>query len=114
MVLYLEKSVLKWLFFLKNEDEMLPLDPKAYGSIVIIGQSEFVDDACNGGGGSSKVTPLYTVPPVEGMQNVLQGLGSETKVSKFTVAKDLSNLEEAKSAAAEADMVIRNGWLGCL
>ena len=91
---------------LKNEGEMLPLDPKAYGSIVIIGQSEFVDDACNGGGGSSKVTPLYTVPPVEGMQNVLQGLGSETKVSKFTVAKDLSNLEEAKAAAAEADMVI--------
>ena len=91
---------------LKNEGGMLPLDPKAYGSIVIIGQSEFVDDACNGGGGSSKVTPLYTVPPVEGMQNVLQGLGSETKVSKFTVAKDLSNLEEAKSVAAEADMVI--------
>ncbi len=91
---------------LKNEGEMLPLDPKAYGSIVIIGQSEFVDDACNGGGGSSKVTPLYTVPPVEGMQNVLQGLGSDTKVSKVTVAKDLSNLEEAKSAATEADMVI--------
>ena len=91
---------------LKNEGQMLPLDPKAYGSIVIIGQSEFVDDACNGGGGSSKVTPLYTVPPVEGMQNVLQGLGSDTKVSKVTVAKDLSNLEEAKSAATEADVVI--------
>ena len=91
---------------LKNEGEMLPLDPKAYGTIVIIGQSEFVDDACNGGGGSSKVTPLYTVPPVEGMQNVLQGLGSDTKVSKVTVAKDLSNLEEAKSAAAKADVVI--------
>ena len=91
---------------LKNEGEMLPLDPKAYGTIVIIGQSEFVDDACNGGGGSSKVTPLYTVPPVEGMQNVLQGLGSDTKVSKVTVAKDLSNLEEAKSAATEADVVI--------
>ena len=91
---------------LKNEGEMLPLDPKAYGSIVIIGQSEFVDDACNGGGGSSKVTPLYTVPPLEGMQNVLQGLDSDTKVSKVTVAKDLSNLEEAKLAAAEADVVI--------
>ena len=91
---------------LKNEGEMLPLNPKAYGTIVIIGQSEFVDDACNGGGGSSKVTPLYTVPPVEGMQNVLQGLGSDTKVSKVTVAKDLSNLEEAKSAATEADVVI--------
>src|SRR4051812_7201185 len=91
---------------LKNDGGMLPLDPKAYGSIVIIGQSEFVDDACNGGGGSSKVAPLYTVPPVEGMQNVLQGLGSDAKVSKVTVAKDLSNLEEAKSAATEADVVI--------
>ena len=91
---------------LKNEDEVLPLDPKAYNSILIIGQSEFVDDACNGGGGSSKVTPLYTVPPVEGMQNVLHGLGSDTKVSKFTVAKDLANLDEAKAAAAEAEMVI--------
>ncbi|MCH6269017.1 glycoside hydrolase family 3 protein [Neobacillus citreus] len=91
---------------LKNEGGMLPLDPKAYGTIVIIGQSEFVDDACNGGGGSSKVDPLYTIPPVEGMQEVLHGLGSEAKVSKVTVAKDLSNLEEAKSAAKEADLVI--------
>ena len=91
---------------LKNEGEMLPLDPKAYESIVIIGQSEYVDDACNGGGGSSKVTPLYTVPPVEGMENVLRGLDSDAKVSKVTVAKDLSNLEEAKAAAAKADLVI--------
>ena len=37
---------------------MLPLDPNA-GSIVIIGQSKFVDEACLGGGGSSKVIP-YT------------------------------------------------------
>ena len=85
---------------------MLPLDPKAYETIVIIGQSEFVDDACNGGGGSSKVTPLYTVPPVEGMQDVLRDLGSDAKVSKVTVSKDLSNLEEAKSAAVKADLVI--------
>ncbi|MDR7077284.1 beta-glucosidase [Neobacillus niacini] len=91
---------------LKNEGGILPLDPKAYRSIVIIGQSEFVDDACNGGGGSSKVTPLYTVPPVEGMQDVLNGLGSSALVSKVTVAKDLSNLEEARSAANEADLVI--------
>ena len=55
---------------LKNEDELLPLDP-ALGSIVIIGQADFVDDACLGGGGSSKVTPLYTVPPLDGMHDVL-------------------------------------------
>jgi beta-glucosidase len=91
---------------LKNDGRMLPLDPNAYGTIVIIGQSEFVDDACNGGGGSSKVTPLYTVRPVEGMQEVLNDLGSNALVSKVTVAKDLSNLEEAKSAAAKADLVV--------
>ena len=91
---------------LKNDGGLLPLDPNAYSSIVIIGQSEFVDDACNGGGGSSKVTPLYTVPPVEGMQDVLRGLGSNALVSKITVEKDLSNLEEAKLAATKADLVI--------
>ena len=90
---------------LKNEGRLLPLDPNA-GSIVIIGQSTFVDDACLGGGGSSKVIPLYTVPPLEGMQHVLRDLGSSATVTKVTVADDLSNLDEAKGAANEADVVV--------
>jgi beta-glucosidase len=90
---------------LKNEGNLLPLDPNA-GSIVIIGQSKFVDEACLGGGGSSKVIPLYTVAPLEGMQDVLRDLGSSTTVTKVTVADDLSNLEEAKNAAQEADVVV--------
>jgi beta-glucosidase len=90
---------------LKNEGGLLPLDPDA-GSIVIIGQSKFVDDACLGGGGSSKVIPLYTVPPLEGMQDVLRDLGSSATVTKVTVADDLSNLDEAKTAAKEADAVV--------
>ena len=76
------------------------------GSIVIIGQSTFVDEACLGGGGSSKVIPLYTVPPLEGMQDVLRDLGSSATVTKVTVADDLSNLDEAKDAAKEADVVV--------
>ena len=76
------------------------------GSIVIIGQSEFVDDACLGGGGSSKVIPLYTVPPLDGMRDVLRDLGSSATVTKVTVADDLSNLDEAKKAAAAADVVV--------
>ena len=36
---------------LKNDGGLLPLDPGA-GSIVLIGQSTFVDEACLGGGGS--------------------------------------------------------------
>ncbi len=90
---------------LKNDDGILPLDPNC-GSILIVGQKEFVDDACQGGGGSSKVDPLYTVKPVEGMQDIIGGLGGTAKVSKVTVARDLSNLEEAKQAAAQADVVV--------
>ena len=48
---------------LKNDGGLLPLDADA-GTVVIIGQSKFVDEACLGGGGSSKVIPLYTVSPV--------------------------------------------------
>ena len=66
----------------------------------------FVDDACLGGGGSSKVTPLYTVPPLDGMRDVLADLGSSATVTKVTVADDLSNLDEAKRAASEADAVV--------
>ena len=90
---------------LKNEGPLLPLDADA-GSIVIIGQSQFVDDACLGGGGSSKVTPLYTVPPLDGTRDVLAGLGSSATVAKVTVADDLANLDQAKQAAADSDVVI--------
>jgi beta-glucosidase len=90
---------------LKNDGDLLPLDPQV-GSVVIIGQAEYVDDACQGGGGSSKVDPLYTVPPVEGTQEVLAGLGSKATVTKVTVARDLGNLDEAKAAAQAADVVL--------
>src|SRR3954452_7366070 len=90
---------------LKNEAGVLPLDPDA-GSIVVIGQSTFVDDACLGGGGSSKVTPLYTVTPLDGMQDVLRDLSSSATVTKVTVAEDLSNLDEAAAAAEAADVVV--------
>ena len=90
---------------LKNDGGLLPLDAAA-GSVVIIGQSQFVDEACLGGGGSSKVTPLYTVTPLDGLQDVLRDLGSSATVTKVTVAGDLSNLDQAKRAAEEADMVV--------
>ena len=90
---------------LKNDGGILPLDPNV-GSVVVVGQSTFVDDACLGGGGSSKVIPLYTVPPMDGMRDVVAGLGGSAIVTKITVADDLSNLEDARAAAAEADVVV--------
>ncbi len=90
---------------LKNEHAVLPLDRNA-GSIAVIGQATYVDDACLGGGGSSKVIPLYTVPPVAGIHDVLAGLDGSATVTKVTVADDLSNLEDAKNAAQRADVVV--------
>ncbi len=90
---------------LKNDGGLLPIKPDA-GAIVIIGQSTFVDEACLGGGGSSKVDPLYTVPPLDGMRDVLRDLGGSSTVAKVTVADDLSNLDEAKDAARDADVVV--------
>jgi beta-glucosidase len=90
---------------LKNDDGLLPLNADA-GSIVLIGQSEFVDDACLGGGGSSKVIPLYTVTPLDGIRDVLRDLGSSATATKVTVGDDLSNLDEARNAARQADVVV--------
>lgn len=94
---------------LKNDTGLLPLDSGAVGSIVLIGQSTFVDEACNGGGGSSKVTPLYTVSPLQGLRNVLGSLGSTASVSTVTVADDLANLPDALAAAASDVVVIMAG-----
>ena len=90
---------------LRNDGGLLPLSKDA-GRVVIIGQAEFVDDACLGGGGSSKVDPLYTVPPLDGMVDVIAELGGSATVSKVTVDRDLRNLDEAKDAARDADVVV--------
>ncbi|MFZ1410478.1 MAG: glycoside hydrolase family 3 C-terminal domain-containing protein [Micropruina sp.] len=91
---------------LKNDGGLLPLDAGSAGRILIVGQKDFVDDACQGGGGSSKVIPLYTVTPVDGLRDVLTSLVSSATVETFTVARDLSNLEQAVAAAKGADTLV--------
>jgi beta-glucosidase len=90
---------------LKNDGGLLPLDP-GVGSIVVVGQATYVAQATLGGGGSSKVDPLYTVAPMDGLRDVLQVLRSSAALSTVTVADDLSNLAEARDAAAAADVVV--------
>ena len=90
---------------LKNQDATLPLSKDA-GRILIVGQREYAEIACLGGGGSSKVDPLYTVPPVEGLRDVIASLGGSATVESVIVARDLSNLEEVTTAAGEADVVL--------
>lgn len=96
----------KGAVLLKNDDQLLPIDAKETGNLLIIGQSKFAEHACIGGGGSSKVDPLYTVDPVTGMKDVIEEIGANTEVNAFFVSDDLSNIEEAKTRVKEADRVV--------
>ncbi|MDR7329903.1 beta-glucosidase family protein [Corynebacterium guangdongense] len=90
---------------LKNDEKMLPLSKDA-GSVLIVGQEKFAKYACQGGGGSSKVKPIYMVDPEPGMHDVIAELGGSAEVSSFIVDTDLANLDQATEAAARADVVV--------
>lgn len=90
---------------LKNDAGRLPLEANP-GSVLIVGMRQFAEKACQGGGGSSKVDPLYTVDPLPGMRDVLADLGSDATVELLVVEKDRSNLDQAVAAAGEADVVV--------
>lgn len=90
---------------LKNDAGLLPL-PLDAGRVLIVGMDSFAAKACQGGGGSSKVDPLYTVDPLPGMQDVLAALGSPATAELFVVERDQSNLDAAVAAARAADVVV--------
>lgn len=90
---------------LKNDADVLPLSPDV-GRVLLVGMDSFAGAACQGGGGSSKVDPLYTVAPLPGTRDVLADLGSDADVSLVVVERDLSNLEGAVEAAGAADVVV--------
>ncbi|MDK6233591.1 beta-glucosidase [Aerococcus sanguinicola] len=91
---------------LKNDKKLLPVEPADYDHILLVGQEKFAGQACNGGGGSSKVEPIYTVKPEDGLKDVLSDLGAKTELETVIVADNLSNIEEALAKAKEADLVI--------
>ncbi|HKC65788.1 MAG TPA: glycoside hydrolase family 3 N-terminal domain-containing protein, partial [Pyrinomonadaceae bacterium] len=67
---------------LKNNNKQLPLDAKSLHSIAVIGP--YAGAAHTGGGGSSAVTPLYTVSPVDGIK---KHVGTDVKVV-YTEGRD--------------------------
>lgn len=90
---------------LKNDAGLLPLSVDA-GKVLIVGMDSFAGKACQGGGGSSKVDPLYTVDPLPGLIDVLADLGSSATADLFVVERDQSNLDAAREAVQAADTVI--------
>ncbi len=59
------------IVLLKNEGQLLPLNKTATQTIALIGPN--YEECRTGGGGSSYVTPYYSVAPLEGIQDAVSG-----------------------------------------
>ncbi|MCP5105467.1 MAG: hypothetical protein GY950_18920 [bacterium] len=62
------------IVLLKNSNEMLPLNTNTVKTIAVLGPN--VVEARTGGGGSSKVVPLYAVSPIDGLKKALEESGA--------------------------------------
>lgn len=92
---------------LKNAGSILPFNAASVRSIALIGKADYASKSVAGCcGGSSDVIPLYTVTPLQGVQNVLAATGSTASVSLTVVTDNNSNLNDAVAAAASADVVV--------
>lgn len=81
----------------RNEDATLPLDTDSVRSIAVLGP--YADRAATGGGGSSRVTPLRTITPIEGIR---ARVGDDVAV----VAAGGDDPAAAAAAAAGADVAV--------
>lgn len=84
---------------LKNANHQLPLDDKKALSIALIGP--YAGAAHTGGGGSSAVTPLYTVTPEQGLQQV----APQAKINYNDGSDGIAAAAIAKSAEVAIVMV---------
>jgi beta-glucosidase len=81
------------MVLLKNDGNLLPLDPARVHSVALIGP--YASKAKTGGAGSSLVVPAYTVDPPAGLQSRV----------KVTVDPG-TNLTQAAASAQAADVAI--------
>jgi beta-glucosidase len=108
------KAATESIVLLKNDGDLLPLNPSQIHSLVVIGPNAAV--ARTGGGGSSLVTPKYSISPLKGIQDragehvqVSYALGVSMEgedPSKDTPPAREQLRNEAVSAAAKADGAI--------
>jgi beta-glucosidase len=91
------KLAAEGIVLLKNLGGQLPLQSNAIHSIALIGP--FAGEAMTGGGGSSHVTPILTVSPVEGIQNIVG--------TNVTIREDAgTNVALAVELAKSSDVAI--------
>jgi len=103
------------IVLLDNKNNTLPLNPKDFKSIAIIGEN--ADMKHSTGGGSAEIKSLYEHTPYAGIESYLGGNYKITFVKGYTSAKDASednlyNLRlEARRIASCHDLIIFVGGL---
>jgi beta-glucosidase len=85
------------IVLLKNDNGILPLHAAQLKSIALIGPAAV--KAFTGGGGSSRVAPLYTVDPIDGIR---RKIGDKVSVT----FSDGSDPAQAAKLASAADMAV--------
>lgn len=85
------------MVLLKNEGQILPIDPSHLRSIALIGPEAM--EAKTGGGGSSHVIPLYSIDPANGIE-------AHMPLQKHVELLDGNNVQTAVAAAKRDDLVI--------
>lgn len=99
----------KSLVLLKNQGRILPFDIFSIKKIAVIGPSAAtlpVD-----GGGSSYVTPFYTVTPKQGIEKIVGATNVAYAKGCDINSADTSGFAAAAAAAASSDVVVYVGGL---
>ena len=84
---------------LKNDNNLLPIDFKKFKSVAIIGP--YANQATSGGGGSARITPLYTMSPLGALLN-RAGASTTLRFLRFVPANDLTKSDPATTGAGLA------------
>ena len=112
------KAATEGIVLLKNSGDLLPLDSSKIHTLVVIGPNAAV--ARTGGGGSSLVTPKYSIAPLQGIRDragqriqvsyalgaAMEGEDPNKDPGKDTAGAREQLINEAVSAAAKADAAI--------
>ena len=100
------------IVLLKNQDNLLPLDPKQPRRILVVGEN--AQKMLTLGGGSSELKVKYEISPLQGIENYFSPASQVTYAEGYSSVPTQNRhalLLEAVDAARKADVVIFVGGL---
>jgi beta-glucosidase len=100
------------IVLLKNQDNLLPLDPKQPRRILVVGEN--AQKMMTLGGGSSELKVKYEISPLQGIENYFSPASQVTYAEGYSSVPTQNRhalLLEAVDAARKADVVIFVGGL---